>query len=133
MSEKKPRGRPAKKMNITNISSEPTLDTNDNNDLIIINNESIISELSPDKEKKRRGRPAKYKEEERKEKYKEKKQLWNKQNYEEHSETISSKYNEYQKRLREAYKVLCELCENIHEVKSDIYKEKIKKAVQHSN
>jgi len=129
--DKKPRGRPRKK------DSTPLIDTNislletNNNDLIIITDDSLTQ--TENLEIKPRGRPKKYSDEERKEKYKESSKIWKRNNYKEHSKELSEQSNKYQKQLRESYSILKELWLNkgtLVEFKSDIYTEKIKNLIE---
>ena len=117
MSEKKPRGRPAKKINITNIPSEPTLNTNDNNDLIITD---TIIRVTPSSEIQKVGRPKKYSDEERQQKYKEANKKWIEDNkeyfknqcktyYEENRDIIDTQKKNYQHKTREAFRILKEI------------------------
>ena len=115
---------------MTNYKKEDEMDsiTNDS-----IEHSPKISQEAP--VKRGRGRPAKYAPEERDQKYKESSKIWKRNNYKEHSEEISKQSSEYQKRMREAYHILCELWNNqgsIVDFKSELYSTKIKKLVEAS-
>ena len=121
MSEKKPRGRPAKKINITNIPSEPTLNTNDNISLNIT--------VTPSSEIKKVGRPKKYSDEERQQKYKEAKLNWAKEN----SKNRIILTEEYNARTRHAYKLLCEMWKTNYfdDKEEDKFKDSIKSLIEY--
>ena len=152
MSEKKQRGRPKKRENILPLISNTETSTKDEiinttynctNDYheenITLENVSIISntpilENIKTEEKKRRGRPAKYKEEERKEKYQELNRSWyhehknelyskKKEIYKEKSKDIKEATMNYQNRARNAHRLLTELLEKqLIEFKDESYK-----------
>ncbi len=152
MSEKKQRGRPKKKDSIHPLisSSETTINdelinttyncTNDyHEENIIIDNDSMVSntpilENIKTEQKKRRGRPVKYKEEERKEKYQELNRSWyhehknelyskKKEIYKENSKDIKEATMNYQNRARNAHRLLTELLEKqLIEFKDESYK-----------
>jgi hypothetical protein len=132
--DKKTRGRPKKKVSL--------LETN-NDDLIITDNSLTQTEnldicnTSIEKEIKPRGRPKKYSDEERKEKYKEATRNWNKMNYkqlyQENSTKIKEQTKDYQDRARYAYKLLYDLWQNKDtniEFKTDKYKFLIQKLIE---
>jgi len=155
MSEKKQRGRPKKKdLIIPFISNNTETTTNDElinttynctndyheeniileNDLIISNTPILENIKTEDKEKKRRGRPAKYNPEERKEKYQELNRSWyhehknelyskKKEIYKENSKDIKEATMNYQNRARNAHRLLTELLEKqLIEFKDESYK-----------
>jgi hypothetical protein len=103
-------------------------DSSNTNETELLENKILIQPV-----KKPRGRPAKYKPEERQEKYKESSKLWKRNNYKEHSDELSKQSNEYQKRMREAYHILCDLWDNqgdLVDFKSEKYSIKIKNLVE---
>ncbi len=135
--DKKPRGRPRKK------DSTPLIDTNislletNNNDLIIITDESLTQ--TENLEIKPRGRPKKYSDEERKEKYKEASKNWklnhqseckdfHKAYYEKNSEEIMKQTYNYQTRSRIALRLLSEMIKH-DEIKSDKYRDLVEKLI----
>ena len=143
MSEKKPRGRPAKKVNITNISSDTTLNTNENISLNITDNiinpssestfntnENIsLNTIINPSEIKKVGRPKKYSDEERQQKYKESKLNWAKEN----SKNRIILTEEYNARTRHAYKILCEMWKNNYfdDKEEDKFKDSIKSLIEY--
>jgi len=144
--DKKQRGRPKKK------DSTPLIDTNislletNNDDLIIITDDSltqtenlVLNNTSIEKDIKPRGRPKKYSDEERKEKHKEASRIWklnnqdkckdiNKTYYEKNSEEITKQNYNYQTRSRIALRLLSEMIKH-DEIKSDKYRDLIEKLI----
>jgi hypothetical protein len=135
--DKKTRGRPKKK--------DSLLETN-NDDLIIITDDSVtqtenldICNTSIEKEIKPRGRPKKYSDEERQEKYKEASRNWkinhqerckdmSKIYYEKNSEEIMKQTYNYQTRSRIALRLLSDMIKH-DEIKSDKYRDLVEKLI----